>query len=83
MTKNILDQLLAVTPAQLKLLRTLNEVGAASSDELAIKLNRAGEDITPDIQNLLGHNLLQTKTMGSGGEKVELFLTARDIRAIL
>jgi predicted transcriptional regulator len=80
---SVLDQLIGISPEELKILRLLNKLGAASADELAVKLDRAGEDIMPQIQHLLNSKLLQMKIVDSGEEKTELYLTARDVRPLL
>ncbi|MEW5987772.1 MAG: hypothetical protein AB1791_14150 [Chloroflexota bacterium] len=83
MASNILDLLLDLSPEELELLRKVNQTGAASADELAIKLNRAGDDLTPDLQRLLAHKLLQARTVKAGGEETEIYLTVRDVRSLL
>ncbi len=83
MPSSLLDQLIGISPEELALLRKLKEVGAASADELAVKLNRAGDDLTLEISNLVKRNLLQTKKFKHGEEEFEVYLTASDIRPLL
>ena len=83
METSILDQLIGVTPKELALLRKVNEIGAASADELAIKLKRAGDDLTPEINNLVKRSLLQVQTIKHDGEETRVYLTARDVRSLL
>lgn len=83
MTANVLDQLIGMSKEELELLRELNDMGAASADELAIQLDRAGEDITPVIENLLEQRLLQVKHIGKGENAVDLYMTNRKLRELL
>lgn len=83
MQARLLDQLINVKPEELDLLRRLNEMGAASADELAVKLNRVGDDITPILKHLLEQDLLQVRTVDIGGEEETLYLTARNVREVL
>jgi DNA-binding MarR family transcriptional regulator len=83
MASSILDQLIGVTPQELALLRKVKEMGAASADELAIKLKRAGDDLTPEINNLVRRNLLQVRTLERDGEKTDVYLTTHDVRPLL
>ncbi len=80
---NVLDQLVGLSHDELDLLRKVNEIGAASADELAVKLRRAGDDVMPEIRDLLGRKLLQQKTLRRNGEKLHVYLTAREIRRLL
>lgn len=84
MQARLLDQLINVKPEELELLRRLNEMGAASADELAVKLNRVGDDLTPVLKHLLDKDLLQVRLVDMGDdEKETLYLTARSVREIL
>ena len=83
MASNILDQLIGVTPRELDLLRMVNKIGAASADELAVKLNRAGDDLTPEINDLIKRNLLQVRTIQRDGETTEIYLTTHSVRPLL
>lgn len=83
MSANVLDQLIGMSKEELDLLRELNELGAASADELAIQLDRAGEDIMPVIQNLIDHQLLQVKHLGNGENQIDLYMTNRKVRELL
>lgn len=83
MTTTVLDQLIGVSREELALLRQLNEMGAASADELAVRLNRAGEDIMPHIENLVKHRLLQVRSLDIAGDTIELYMTDRNIRELL
>jgi len=83
MTKNLVDQLCAISPRELEMLRTLKAMGAASADELAVKLSRAGEDLRSEIEDLVRRKLLQVKTVECEDEKLNIYLAAREIRPLL
>jgi DNA-binding MarR family transcriptional regulator len=82
-TNNLLDQLIGVTPQELEMLRKLKEIGAASADELAIQLKRAGDDLKPELNDLIKRNLLQVRSIEHDGEKTEIYLTAHSVRGLL
>ncbi len=83
MANSVIDQLVGVTPEELALLRKVNEVGAVSEDELAIKLKRGGDDLTPEIDALVKRHLLQVKTVKHDDEETQLYMTAREVRDVL
>ena len=83
MANSVIDQLVGVTPEELALLRKVNEVGAVSEDELAIKLKRGGDDLTPEIDSLVKRHLLQVRVVEHGGEQTLLYLAAREVRDML
>ena len=83
MANSVIDQLVGVTPEELALLRKVNEVGAVSEDELAIKLKRGGDDLAPEINSLVKRHLLQVKKVEHDGEQTLLYLTAREVRDVL
>jgi hypothetical protein len=83
MANSVIDQLVGVTEEELALLRKINEVGAVSEDELAIKLKRGGDDLAPEINALVDRHLLQVKKVEHDGEQTLLYMTARDVRDVL
>jgi len=83
MEQNVLDSLIGVTPRELALLRKVNEIGAASADDLAVKLKRAGDDLTPEINDLVKRKLLQVRTIEHDGEKTYIYLTSHEVRPLL
>ena len=83
MASGVLDQLIGVTPRELELLRKLKEVGAASADELVIKLKRAGDDLAPDIDDLVKRKLLVVRTLERDGVKTQVYLTSHEVRPLL
>lgn len=80
---NLIDKIAGVTPDELAVLKKVKELGAASADELAIKLRRAGDDLTPEIDALVKRDLLQVRTLVHDGEETKIYLTQRDVRSWL
>lgn len=83
MSANVLDQLISVSKEELELLRELNDLGVASADELAIQLDRAGDDIVPVLENLVEHRLLKVRHLGNGERRIDLYMTERRVRDLL
>jgi DNA-binding MarR family transcriptional regulator len=83
MGRTVLDELIGISQKELELLRMVNGIGAASADELAVKLRRAGDDLTPEIQDLVKRKLLQKKTLQRDSEKLHIYLASRKIRPLL
>ena len=80
---HLIDKFVGMTPDELVLLKKVKELGAASADELAIKLRRAGDDLTPEIDHLVKRDLLQVRTLTHDGEETKIYLAAREVRAWL
>lgn len=76
----VLDQMIGMTQEELDLLRKVKELGAASADELAIKMRRAGDDLQPEIDKLVERHLLQEQVIQHDGGETRIYLTARSVR---
>ena len=72
-----LDRLIDLKPTELALLREVKKLGAA------LKLDRLGDDLKPEIANLRKRKLLNIRTVDENGEKAEIYLTSHDIRDLL
>jgi predicted transcriptional regulator len=57
-TASLLDRLVGITPKQRDLLKTLTDLGGSFPDELAVKVDRIGENLTPDLQDLIERKLV-------------------------
>jgi len=73
MDTNLLDQLIELTPDDLKLLKVLGYMGAATAEEVALKLNRPGYDLTPQMEQLVKRKLVEARKMTVGGEVFEVY----------
>lgn len=78
-----IDRLTGITDSEVQILRKVKELGAAIEEDIAIKLDRLGDDLKPDLEDLKKRKLLEVRTTEHGGEKTEIYLTARDIRDLL
>jgi DNA-binding MarR family transcriptional regulator len=80
---NLIDKVAGMTPDELAVLKKVKELGAASADELAIKMRRAGDDLTPEIDSLVKRDLLQVRTLVHDGEETKIYLAQHDVRSWL
>ena len=78
-----LDRLIDLKPTELALLREVKKLGAALEEDLALKLDRLGDDLKPEIANLRKRKLLDVRTWDENGEKAEIYLTSHDILDLL
>jgi DNA-binding MarR family transcriptional regulator len=83
MATNLLDQLIGLTRHDLELLKTLSYVGAATAEEVALKLKRPGDDLTPQIRELVQRKLVETRTMTVGDEVFEVYQVDPRVRKTL
>jgi len=80
---SLIDKIQGMTANELAVLKKVKELGAASADELAVKLRRAGDDLTPEIDSLVKRDLLQVRTLVHDGEETKIYLAQRDVRSWL
>lgn len=70
-----LNDLLALTADDLEVLKTLGYAGgAATAEELALKLDKPGEDLTPQMDQLVKRHLLTARTTTVGNETFNVYL---------
>lgn len=72
-----------LTGAELDILRTLKRSGALLEPELPLKLNRISDDLTPELRKLRDRKLVEVRTVEHYGEKMDIYLTSRDIDRLL
>lgn len=68
------------SPKEEEIIRQLNRLGAASADQLAVKLNRIGENLTPELEALAKRRLLKAKTVKLDGFKARVYITCPEVR---
>lgn len=83
LTSEKLDILRDLSPSELALLRTVKERGAALEEDLALKLDRLGDDLKPEIEDLRKRKLLNVRSVEQDGEKTDVLLASPDIRDLL
>lgn len=74
MSFSSIDQLLGLTADDLELIKTLSDIGAATAEEVALKLNRPSADLTPQMNELVQRRLVEAKTTTIGGENYRVYL---------
>jgi hypothetical protein len=74
MTNSKLNQLIGLTGEDLELLNTVGNIGAATAEEVALNLNRPGEDLSPQMDQLVQHKLLEVRTATIGDETIKIYL---------
>ena len=80
---NSLDQLVGLTLDDLELLKVLGHMGAATAEEVALKLNRPGDDLTPRMQELVQRKLLEARTTRVEDETFEVYIVDPLVRKTL
>lgn len=83
MAQSLLDQLIGIREQEVAILRKLRDVGAATADELAVKLGRGGDDLRPQLDELRKRKLIKSTPREVEGEKLELFQTLPEVRRLL
>jgi DNA-binding MarR family transcriptional regulator len=74
MQKSQLNQLIGLTPDDLELLKVLSNIGAATAEEVALKMARPGDDLTSQFDELVQRNLVETRPLTVGDETVQVYL---------
>jgi predicted transcriptional regulator len=83
MTFSSIDQLIGLTGDDLELIKTLSDIGAATAEEVALKLNRPSADLTPQMNELVQRKLLETQTTTIAGESYRVYLVDPLVRKTL
>jgi predicted transcriptional regulator len=83
MSFSSIDQLIGLTADDLELIKTLSDIGAATAEEVALKLNRPSADLTPQMDQLVQRRLLEAKTTTVGGENYQVYLVDPLVRKTL
>jgi predicted transcriptional regulator len=82
-TASLLDRLVGITPKQRDLLKTLTDLGGSFQEELAVKVDRIGENLAPDLEDLIQRKLVDVKKVRRGNQEDEIYQTAWDVRSLL
>ena len=83
MTFSSIDQLIGLTGDDLELIKTLSYIGAATAEEVALKLNRPSADLTPQMNQLVQRKLVEAQTTTVGGETFKVYLVDPLVRKTL
>ena len=82
-TASLLDRLVGITPKQRDLLKTLTDLGGSFQEELAVKVDRIGENLAPDLEDLIQRKLVDVKKVRRGSQECQIYQTAWDVRPLL
>ena len=83
MSFSSIDQLIGLTGDDLELIKTLSDIGAATAEEVALKLNRPSADLSPQMNQLVERRLLEAKTTTIAGESFKVYLLDPLVRKTL
>lgn len=73
MTEDILDQLSSLTQEELELLKTVSVKGAATADEVALELDRPGDDLSEPMDRLVEMGLVEAHTFNVDDEEFPIY----------
>ncbi len=71
---NLLDSLIGLTTEDIDILKTISQTGAVTAEETALKLDRPGDDLTPQMQQLVKRKLVETDSITVGDESFEIYM---------
>jgi predicted transcriptional regulator len=73
MLDDLLDRINSLTPEELELLKTVSTHGAATADEVALELDRPGDDLSPLINGLVEKGLIEAHTVNIEDENLAIY----------
>ena len=73
MTEDIFDQISSLTPEELELLKTISTRGAATADEVALELDRPGDDLSEPMDRLVEKGLVEVHTLNLDDEEFPIY----------
>jgi predicted transcriptional regulator len=73
MTEDIFDQINSLTSEELELLKTVSSRGAATADEVALELDRPGEDLSVSMDRLVEKGLVEVHNFSIEDEEFPIY----------
>ncbi|MGC8880474.1 MAG: MarR family transcriptional regulator [Anaerolineae bacterium] len=73
MLDDILDRISSLTPEELELLKTVSARGAVTADEVALELDRPGDDLSNLINGLVEKGLVEAHTVNIEDENLAIY----------
>ncbi len=71
---SLIAQLSDLTPDDLQIIQTVNHMGgAATAEEVALKMDRPAEDLTPQMEQLVQKNLMTAQRLLIDDEEFEIY----------
>ncbi|HEY85785.1 MAG TPA: hypothetical protein G4N96_11825 [Chloroflexi bacterium] len=71
---NLLDQLIGLTPEDMDILKTISQTGAVTAEETALKLDRPGDDLSPQMKQLVKRQLVEANSITVDDESFEIYM---------
>jgi predicted transcriptional regulator len=73
MAGNVLDQLEDLDPEDLEALKTLSKIGASTADEVALQMERPGDDLSLQMDKLVEKGLIESRTLNVEDEDFPVY----------
>ncbi|MCS7259393.1 MAG: BlaI/MecI/CopY family transcriptional regulator [Anaerolineae bacterium] len=70
---DILDRINGLTPEELELLKTVSARGAVTADEVALELDRPGDDLSTLMNGLVEKGLIEAHTVNIEDENFSIY----------
>ncbi|MGQ9786015.1 MAG: helix-turn-helix domain-containing protein, partial [Anaerolineae bacterium] len=83
MLDDLFDRISSLTPEELELLKTISTRGAATADEVALELDRPGDDLSALMNRLVEKGLVEAYTVKVKGEDFSIYQVAPRIKRSL
>ncbi|PWH13592.1 MAG: hypothetical protein DDG58_13865 [Ardenticatenia bacterium] len=73
MLDDLFDRISSLTPEELELLKTVSARGAVTADEVALELDRPGDDLSNLINGLVEKGLVEAHTVHIEDENLSIY----------
>jgi len=73
MLDDLLDRISSLTPEEIELLKTISARGAATADEVALELDRPGDDLSTLMNGLVEKGLVEAHTVNVEDEDFSIY----------
>jgi predicted transcriptional regulator len=73
MPNDLYDEISNLTPEELELLKTVSASGASTADELALELDRPGDDLSAPMSALVEKGLVEAHTFSVDDEDFPIY----------
>jgi len=73
MANSILDQLSELTDEELELLKTVSQKGAATPEEVALQMDRPGDDLSTQMDQMVEKGVMDSQKLTVGDEEISVY----------
>jgi DNA-binding MarR family transcriptional regulator len=73
MAGDVLEQIDELEPEELETLKTLSKFGASTADEVALQMDRPGDDLSPQMDRLVEKGLIESRTISVEDEDFPIY----------